>query len=96
MQLRKYLEENGIRHSFIAKKIGTDSSHLCRWLSGDVAPRLEAVVAIEKITNGQVTIHDWIKLSEQKKKRSKNRSKQKKQQTSALSDPEKFPEKPLS
>lgn len=96
MQLRKYLEENGIRHTFVAKKIGTEPSHLCRWLSGEVAPRLEAIVAIEELTKGQVTIHDWIKLSTKKKKLPKNKKQHQSKETIALDDLEKSPEKPLS
>jgi len=60
MKLKKYLEENGIKKSFFAKKIGVDPTHFSRWLNGSTIPRLDYILKIEEATDGLVTSKDWM------------------------------------
>jgi len=74
MQLRDYLEENGIIHRFFAHRVGANPQMLAEWLSGKVSPRLETIDLIEKETKGKVTFRDWI-ITKQNRKLLKAQSK---------------------
>jgi transcriptional regulator with XRE-family HTH domain len=74
MQLRQYLDENGIIHRFFAKKIGASPYMISEWMSGKTTPALETIDLIEKETKGKVTFRDWI-IAKKNKKQPKEQSK---------------------
>lgn len=85
MTLREYLTENGIVHSFFARKMGVTTTRLSLWLSGRSLPRLESIVQIEKMTKGAVKTEDWITAKVAlKEKQAKNTQKQIEQKLDGL------------
>lgn len=60
MKLKQYLDENGIRPSFFARKLDVTKSQMSVWFSGKVIPRKEMIKKIEKLTAGKVKIIDWF------------------------------------
>jgi predicted transcriptional regulator len=60
MKLKDYLVENGIVHSYFAKKVPTSPQKLSAWIGGHSKPRLESIIKIEELTKGKVAARDWI------------------------------------
>lgn len=60
MKLKEYLDENGIKNEFFAKKIGVTKSTLSTWINNKCFPRREKIILIEKETNGKVKAKDWF------------------------------------
>ena len=73
MDLRVYLKEKGIKKGFFAEKVGISAVTLTSIINGK-AFTIATAMAIEKYTNGEVTVMDLInsmdeKSSTQKKKK---------------------------
>ena len=60
MKLNEYLEANGTKKSFFAKKLGILPQMLTTWLSGRTMPRIEMILKIEEATGGKVKAKDWV------------------------------------
>jgi predicted transcriptional regulator len=73
MQLKEYLYKYGIKHSFIAEKVGITKQCIARYIMGYNRPPLEVMAKIEDITNGKVSIRDWLKTDESKDNTTKNK-----------------------
>lgn len=59
-KLEKYLKNRGISQRFFAKKIGTTPTNLSSLVNGKSTPSLRMAFEIEKHTDGEVTVYDWI------------------------------------
>lgn len=57
--INKYVDENGIKKSFLAEKIGVTNVSFSRWLSGKWLPSKMARKRIEDITKGAVPETSW-------------------------------------
>lgn len=66
MKLETYLKKNGIRPGQFAKKAGMSAMAVSRYLRGR-RPSFSGLVKIEKATDGQVTMKDFIKATVKKK-----------------------------
>lgn len=59
-KLEKYLKHNCISQRGFAKKIGTTPNNLNLLVQGKSKPRISLAWEIEKLTQGYVTLYDWI------------------------------------
>lgn len=57
MKIKEYLDSNGMRYKFFAKKIGITYNTLWRYMKGYKAS-LFIAKRIEEITDGQVKVED--------------------------------------
>lgn len=60
MKLEKYIEETGIKKNFLCKKIGITPATLSNILAGLYSPSLKIAVAVDKYTEGKVSVYDWL------------------------------------
>ncbi len=58
-KLQIYLDDNGLSHSNIADRLGTNKRSIPRWISGDNSPSLEFAQRLFDITGGYVKLMDW-------------------------------------
>ncbi len=101
MKLKNYLQENGIKATFFAKRVGVSQPTLYTWLHGEHSPNIKFAHKIEQITKGEVKLKDWVDedtFNEDTTKRKQSRSNKQLQLQNniSLSDHEISPEKPLS
>lgn len=96
MILKEYLQQNGIRFTFFAKRVGVSQPALSAWMNGTVTPSIFYAHKIEQITKGEVKIKDWITEDIVKKRQERSKKGPKPKNSDALSDLEKSPEKLLS
>jgi hypothetical protein len=57
--LENWFQNEGIRKNWFAKRLGTDSASISRWLSGKVRPHKPVRKRIEELTNGDVPMDAW-------------------------------------
>ena len=62
MDLRTYREKHNITQDFVAKKIKKHVTTVSKYESGDTMPSLKAMDSIWKLTDGAVTLQDFIKI----------------------------------
>lgn len=60
MKIKEYLEDNGIKQCFLAKKLKVSQAMLSTWLNGRTVPSMQNAWNVEKITKGAVKMADWI------------------------------------
>lgn len=60
MNLRPYLEENGISPAEFAREIRVEPASVHRYLSGERIPRPEILERIIQATNGAVQANDFF------------------------------------
>lgn len=60
MKLDEYFRNTGVKQVFFAEKIGISTTALRSILKGSSLPSIPTAYAIEKQTDGQVTLYDWI------------------------------------
>jgi len=60
MKLERFLEETGMRRKFFCEKVGITPATLCNIIAEDYPPKLEIAIAIEKFTEGKVSVYDWL------------------------------------
>lgn len=60
--LKKILEEKGLKNKFVAEKIGIEPSYFCLLVKGKHIPSIEIVLKLEKLLN--VSIHKMFYLDE--------------------------------
>lgn len=59
MRLADFMRETGITIPQLAEDVGRDRSTVLRWKQGKVKPDFDALVALEKISDGKVTARDF-------------------------------------
>ncbi len=59
MDLKTYFETTGITQTFLAKKAGISRTTINKIVDGKILPNLKTAWAIEKATDGKVTLYDW-------------------------------------
>ena len=59
MQLRAYLDQNGITPAEFAARVGSSESGVKKWLRGVRSPRHEMLERIREATAGAVTANDF-------------------------------------
>lgn len=60
MTLREFLKSTGMRQSDFAERIGRSASYVSMVASGQIWPSRDAVLAIQRATDGQVTPNDLL------------------------------------
>lgn len=60
MLFRDYIKNHGIRHSFVAEKLGISHTQMSRMMQPGFKPTLDVIDAIETLTYGNVKYKDWI------------------------------------
>jgi len=60
MKIKEYLEENGMKRCFLAKKLGITKAMLSAWVNGRTVPSMQSAWNVEKVTKGVVRMTDWI------------------------------------
>lgn len=60
-RLKQYLEENGIKKNFFAKKIGVTPHYLWRIIKGEYLPSEELAYVLESKTNGFISADEILK-----------------------------------
>jgi hypothetical protein len=60
MKLKDWIEENGLKTAFVAKKLEMPLGNLYNILNGQAMPSLSLAVAIQEYTNGKVTCKDLL------------------------------------
>lgn len=60
MNLRPYLDENGISPAAFAREIRVEPASVHRYLTGERIPRLEILERIIQATNGAVQANDFF------------------------------------
>ena len=58
MELKKYLEKEGLSQTEFAKKLGVTSARISQIVNRKRNPSVFLMVAIEEITNGNVTMRE--------------------------------------
>lgn len=56
MTLREWIKENGLRHDYVAKKLGINKGWLSKILSNPEAASRSLNASIRQLTNGEVDI----------------------------------------
>lgn len=59
LTLQEYLYRRGVQQTFIAKQAGVSKETINRILRRGFAPTLKLAIAIEKATNGEVSVYSW-------------------------------------
>jgi len=61
MKLADYLYENSMTPGLLRRKLGvTNRSTVWRWLAGERIPQPEMMLKIERLTDGRVTLSDFL------------------------------------
>lgn len=66
MKIDEYFLLTGTTQTFLAKKAGISRVTLSNILIKKILPNLKTARAIEKATDGQVTLYDWLDESDVK------------------------------
>ncbi|CCB87751.1 helix-turn-helix domain-containing protein [Simkania negevensis] len=64
MELKEYLESNGIKHKYFAEKVGISPQSLSDLVNKKTAPRQKTAQKIVELTKGEVTFEDLFKEKE--------------------------------
>lgn len=57
--IKSYVQQHGIKKSWLANKIGVTNASFSRWMSGNFKPSRMARKRIEDITSGAVPETSW-------------------------------------
>ena len=60
MRLNQYLVQNKLTGAAFAKEVGVSNVAVWKWLNGHSMPTGAHMVAIDRLTEGQVTSADWV------------------------------------
>lgn len=63
MDLKTYMAQNGLTEAQMAKLIGRSQPVVNRLRNGVAKPSFEVMVALEKVTNGQVKPSDFVEAA---------------------------------
>lgn len=64
MKLSEYMASEGINDTDLAVRVKRDRSNVLRWRHGKTRPDFDALVAIERITDGKVTARDFAEAAQ--------------------------------
>ena len=64
MDLKEYLDSNGIRYKFFAEKLGISHSYMSRLMHKKIVPSPALALKIEELTQGKVSKEGLIFPSE--------------------------------
>jgi len=64
MKLSQYLVTNGISQSDFAKELGVCQATVHKYLYKNTVPSGKRIMQIQVMTDGDVTVNDWIDLHE--------------------------------
>ena len=53
--IEELIEEKGIKHEFISKKLNVSARTLYKWRKGETIPRLDKAVELAKVLNVEIT-----------------------------------------
>lgn len=56
-------KEHGKTRAWLAEELKVHPGSVDQWCNGRRKPRVETIAEIEKLTDGQVTLRDWITLA---------------------------------
>lgn len=59
MKLSEYIDQNGLRQDWFAKKIGVTACTLSLWINSHRKPSFAYIYMINQMTNGLVAERDW-------------------------------------
>lgn len=59
MKLSTYMQMANIKDAQLAEKVGRERSTVTRWRRGETKPDFDAMMALEKVTEGAVTYRDF-------------------------------------
>ena len=59
MDLAEFMKTEGLSDAELAFLVGRDRSNVTRWRRGNTKPDFDALVALEKISDGKVTARDF-------------------------------------
>lgn len=59
--LRTWMKEQRINQKELAKRLNCTAGHISKIVKYDMRPSLELIIEIEALTNGAVSVGDWIK-----------------------------------
>lgn len=65
MQLKDWLKQNNLTLAQFADRTSFSKGAAMKWVSGERFPRMNALIEIERITNGEVTAIDFQKQIQQ-------------------------------
>ncbi len=68
MRFKQWVDENGVKLPWLAKKLGIEYIRVHRLYHGAVRPELVEVDAIRKISKKAVTFEDWLEAEREKSK----------------------------
>ena len=63
MKLKTYMDRTGLKDAQMGKLIGRSQSVVNRLRNGTAKPSFEVLVALEKVTNGQVKPSDFVEAA---------------------------------
>lgn len=63
MKLKTYMDKTGLKDAQMGKLIGRSQSVINRLRNGAAKPSFEVLVALEKVTNGQVKPSDFVEAA---------------------------------
>lgn len=66
MKLKSYREKHNMTQDYVARKIKKHVTTVCKYETGDIVPSLAAMSGISKLTEGKVTMHDFMTQHKQK------------------------------
>ncbi len=77
MNLKEYLDREGIMYKRFAERIGISQTHLRDIFSGKYLPSLTVAHQIEKCTHGTITMLSWVEdeCGDAKQKKKTNKTK---------------------
>jgi len=64
--LRKHMDAHRITYAEAAEALGVTRSGVHQWVHGDVRPRIELRIALEKWTDGDIKAGDWMTIEERR------------------------------
>lgn len=57
--LVRWMDQNGVTQSEIARRTGMPQTSVSRWVRGKAVPKVSAAVELERLTFGAVRVQDW-------------------------------------
>ena len=60
MKLEEWMHENKVSDADLAGRVGRDRTIISKLRKGQIKPSLEVLVAVTRITEGQVTVNDFM------------------------------------
>lgn len=75
MDLKEYLNENGLNYRDLSEKLGIHPQSLKNIACGTRSPGLKLALRIEELTGGKVTPRDLIDQPDVRKKKTKSKPK---------------------